>query len=213
MTQAQWMKRVIKPLAFVAALVPLGLLAWHGSNGELSANPISDITHETGTWTLRFLMITLAVTPLRRLTGWTGIQRLRRMFGLFAFFYASLHFMTYLYLDQFFDFDSILHDIPKRPFIAVGFTAFVLMIPLAATSMDRIAKWMGGKRWRQLHRLVYVTAIAGVIHYLWLVKADTRPPLVYAAILAVLLGYRLWVFMRPRLAQLHLPSRKETEPA
>jgi sulfoxide reductase heme-binding subunit YedZ len=213
MTQAQWIKRVVKPLAFLAALVPLGLLVWHGFNGELSANPISDITHETGTWTLRFVLITLAVTPLRRITGWTGIQRLRRMFGLFAFFYGSLHFMTYLYLDQFFDFNSILHDIPKRPFITVGFTAFVLMIPLAATSTDRIAKWMGGRRWRILHRLVYATAIAGVIHYLWLVKADTRPPLIYAAILALLLGYRVWVYARPRLARLHLPSRKEAEAA
>lgn len=213
MTQAQWKKRVIKPVAFLAALVPLGLLVWHGLNGELSANPISDITNQTGTWTLRFVLITLAVTPLRRITGWSGIQRLRRMFGLFAFFYGSLHFMTYLYLDQFFDLNSILHDIPKRPFITVGFTAFVLMIPLAATSTDRIAKWIGGRRWRILHRLVYATAIAGVIHYLWLVKADTRPPLIYAAILALLLGYRIWVSVRPRLAQLHLPSRKEAEAA
>jgi len=213
MTQAQWIQRVVKPVAFLSALVPLGLLLWRGLNGELSANPISDITNETGTWTLRFLMITLAVTPLRRITGWSGIARFRRMSGLFAFFYGSLHFMTYLYLDQFFDINSILHDIPKRPFITVGFTAFVLMIPLAATSMDRIAKWMGGKRWRRLHRLVYATAIAGVIHYLWLVKADTRPPLTYAAILAVLLGYRIWVYVRPRLAQLRLPARKEAEPA
>jgi sulfoxide reductase heme-binding subunit YedZ len=213
MTQVQWMKRVIKPLAFVAALLPLGLLVWHGLNGELSANPISDITNETGTWTLRYVLITLSVTPLRRITGWTGLQRLRRMFGLFAFFYGSLHFMTYLSLDQFFDFNSILLDIPKRPFITVGFTAFVLMIPLAATSMDRTAKWMGGKRWRRLHRLVYATAIAGVIHYLWLVKADTRPPLLYAAILAVLLGYRIWIYVRPRFAQLRLTSRKEAEPA
>jgi sulfoxide reductase heme-binding subunit YedZ len=204
---------VIKPVAFLSALVPLGLLVWHGLNGKLSANPISDITNETGTWTLRFLMITLAVTPLRRMTGWSGMARFRRMSGLFAFLYGSLHFTTYLYLDQFFDFNSILQDIPKRPFITVGFTAFVLMIPLAATSMDRIAKWMGGKRWRRLHRLVYATAIAGVIHYLWLVKADTRPPLTYAAILAVLLGYRIWVSVRPRLAQLRLPARKEAEPA
>jgi sulfoxide reductase heme-binding subunit YedZ len=207
------MKRVIKPLAFVAALLPLGFLVWHGLSGELSANPISDITNETGTWTLRFLMITLAVTPLRRITSWSSVQRLRRMFGLFAFFYGSLHFMTYLYLDQFFDFNSILHDIPKRPFITVGFAAFVLMIPLAATSMDRIAKWMGGKRWRRLHRLVYATATAGVIHYLWLVKADTRPPLVYAVILAVLLGYRAWIYVKPRLAQLYLLARKEAGPA
>jgi sulfoxide reductase heme-binding subunit YedZ len=207
------MKRVIKPVAFVAALLPLGFLVWHGLHGELSANPISDITNETGTWTLRFLMITLAVTPLRRITGWSSVQRLRRMFGLFAFFYGSLHFMTYLYLDQFLDFNSILHDIPKRPFITVGFTAFVLMIPLAATSMDKIAKWMGGERWRRLHRLVYAIAAAGVIHYLWLVKADTRPPLAYAAILAVLLGFRAWFYVRPRFAQFRLAARKEAEPA
>ncbi|MEK6754948.1 MAG: protein-methionine-sulfoxide reductase heme-binding subunit MsrQ, partial [Bacteroidota bacterium] len=134
MTQAQWMKRAIKPTLFVLSLVPLALLIWNALNGQLSANPIEVITRETGTWTLRFLMLTLAVTPLRKITGWTIVVRLRRMLGLFAFFYGLLHFTTYVYLDQFFAFDEIVRDVAKRPVITVGFTAFVLLIPLAATS-------------------------------------------------------------------------------
>ena len=213
MTQAQWMKRAIKPTLFVLSLVPLALLIWNALNGQLSANPIEDITRETGTWTLRFLMLTLAVTPLRKITGWSIVVRLRRMLGLFAFFYGLLHFATYVYLDQFFAFDEIVKDVAKRPFITVGFTAFVLMIPLAITSADRIAKWMGGRRWRTLHRLVYVTAVGGVIHYLWLVKADTQRPLIYGGILALLLGYRLWEKVKPRLAQFRFPPSDEAEPA
>ncbi len=213
MTQAQWTTRVIKPSVFLLSLLPMALLVWNAVYGHLSANPIDDVTRETGTWTLRFLMITLAVTPLRKITGWSVVVRLRRMLGLFAFFYGFLHFTTYVYLDQFFAFDEIVKDIVKRPFIAVGFTAFVLMVPLAATSTDRIAKWMGGRRWRLLHRLIYLTALGGVIHYLWLVKADRQRPLIYGGILALLLGYRLWEGIKPRLARFRVEPKQQAEPA
>ena len=166
--------------------------------GELSANPIKDITEESGIWTLRFILFTLTITPLRKISGWALLARFRRMIGLFAFFYGSLHFVTYIYLDQFFAFDEILRDVAKRPFVTVGFAAFVMMIPLALTSPNSIAKWMGGKKWRLLHRLVYFTALGGVIHYLWLVKADTQRPVVYGGVLVVLLGYRLWEYFRSR---------------
>jgi sulfoxide reductase heme-binding subunit YedZ len=212
MTQAQLVQRVIKPIVFLLCLLPLGVLVWNALNDQLSANPIDDITDETGTWTLRFIVITLCVTPLRRITGWAPLQQLRRMFGLFAFFYGLLHFSTYIYLDQFFAWEEIAADIAKRPFILVGFTSFILMIPLAATSTDRITRWMGGKRWNRLHRLVYVTAIGGVIHYLWLVKADTQRPLTYGAIVAVLLGYRLWRFLAKRLAVQRLRKEEAAQP-
>jgi sulfoxide reductase heme-binding subunit YedZ len=207
------MKRVVKPIVFLLSLLPLALLLLNAFNGNLSANPIDDITDETGTWTLRFLMITLAVTPLRNLTGWSTLTRLRRMFGLYAFFYGLLHFTTFVYLDKFFDLDEILADIPKRPFITVGFTAFILMIPLVVTSPNRVAKWIGGKKWRLLHRLVYVTAIGGVIHYLWLVKADQQRPLIYGGILTVLLGYRVWHYLRPRLSKARLRDKRSVESA
>jgi sulfoxide reductase heme-binding subunit YedZ len=184
-------RRLEKPAVFILCLLPAALLAWNLLTDNLSANPIKDITEETGTWTLRFVMITLAVTPLRRLFGWNRLGRLRRMLGLFTFFYATLHFFTYAYLDQFFELGSILADIPKRPFILAGFTAFVLFIPLAVTSTAGWVRRLGGKRWQLLHRLVYISAVAGVVHYLWLVKADLQRPLTYGAILALLLGYRL----------------------
>jgi len=164
---------------------------WNLLTGNLSANPIKDITEATGTWTLRFVMITLAVTPLRRIFGWNFLGRVRRMVGLSTFFYATLHFFTYVYLDQFFDIQSILADIPKRPFVLAGFTAFVLFIPLAVTSTAGWVRRLGGKRWQMLHRLIYISATAGVVHYLWLVKADTQHPVTYGVILAVLLGYRI----------------------
>jgi sulfoxide reductase heme-binding subunit YedZ len=188
----------LKPLVFLLALLPAGLLAWKAMAGELSANPIKDITEETGIWTLRFILFTLTITPLRKISGWSPLARFRRMLGLFAFFYGSLHFVTYIYLDQFFAFDEILKDVVKRPFITVGFAAFLMMIPLALTSPKIVLKWMGGKRWRLLHRLIYFTAIGGVIHYLWLVKADTQRPVFYGGVLAVLLGYRLWDYFRSR---------------
>ena len=194
------LNRFLKPAVFILCLVPLGVLVWNAFTGNLSANPIDDITDTTGTWTLRFVMITLAVTPLRKIFGWNFPGRVRRMLGLFTFFYATLHFSTYVYLDQFFDVESILADIPKRPFILAGFTAFVLFIPLAVTSTAGWVRRMGGKRWQLLHRLVYVSAIAGVVHYLWLVKADIQRPLIYGGVLAVLLGYRIMelIKIRPR---------------
>jgi len=198
-TQQHLIRRVLKPLVFLAALTPFLFLAWRAFAGELSANPIEDITLTTGRWTLRFLMITLAVTPLRRLTGWQPAIRFRRMLGLFAFFYGTLHFLTYVVLDQFFGWAFILEDVAKRPYITVGFTAFVLMIPLAFTSTAGMIRRLGGRRWAWLHRLVYLSAAGGVVHYLWKVKADTRDPLFYAAVLAVLLGFRVWVVARRRL--------------
>ena len=184
--------RRLKPWVFAACLMPLGLLVWHGATGGLTANPIEYITHRTGDWTLRFLLITLAITPLRRVSGWNSLAQLRRMMGLFAFFYAVLHFSTFLVLDFFFAFDLIVADIVERRFITAGFTGFVLLIPLALTSTHRMTRRLGGKRWRRLHRLAYAAAVAGVVHYLWLVKIDIGPPLIYAGILAVLLGVRLW---------------------
>ncbi len=183
--------RYLKPAIFLTCLLPLALLVWDGFHDALGANPIETITHRTGDWTLRFLLITLTMTPLRRLLGWNGALRLRRMLGLFAFFYACLHFLTYLVLDQFFDWDAIIRDIAKRPYITIGFSAFVLLIPLAVTSTKAMMRRLG-RRWGQLHRLAYLVAIFGVIHYLWLVKADYLPPALYASVLAILLGLRVW---------------------
>jgi sulfoxide reductase heme-binding subunit YedZ len=182
----------IKIAVFVLALLPLARLLVGAPLDWLGVNPIELITRSTGTWTLVFLLITLGVTPLRRWTGWNWLLRLRRMLGLFAFFYGCLHLLTYLWLDQFFDFAAILKDIMKRPFITIGFTAFVLMVPLAITSHNAMARKLGGKRWLALHRLVYAVAICGVIHYWWLVKRDITQPAIYGAILAALLGVRLW---------------------
>jgi methionine sulfoxide reductase heme-binding subunit len=181
----------IKPPVFVACLIPLVQVIYLGFTDNLTANPIEFITRFTGSWALIFLLITLAVTPLRKITGRNDLIKLRRMLGLFAFFYALLHFSTYLVLDLFFDFSAIAKDIIKRPYITVGFTAFVLMISLAVTSTADMIRRLG-KRWQQLHRLVYVVAIAGVIHFYWLVKADIRRPVQYGTVLALLLGYRLY---------------------
>jgi len=191
--------RWFKPVAFLACLIPLLLLGWKAYSGGLGANPIEVITHATGDWTLRFLLITLAITPIRKLTGRLWLIRFRRMFGLFAFFYGTLHFLTYIWLDKFFDVHEMLHDVAKRRFITVGFTGFVLLIPLALTSTTGWIRRLGGKRWQALHRLIYFSAIAGVIHYWWLVKADIHLPLEYGAILAVLLAYRIAVWAGSRL--------------
>ena len=184
--------RFAKRLVFVAAMGPLCILTWGALTGGLGANPIDVITRDTGTWTLRFLVLTLAVTPVRRVTGWNGVIGFRRMLGLFAFSYGTLHLFTYLWLDQFFDLAGILKDIVKRPFITAGTTAFVLMVPLALTSTARMIRRLGGRRWQRLHRLAYVSAIAGVVHYWWLVKADVRRPMAYAAVVIVLLVLRLF---------------------
>lgn len=182
----------IKAAVFVACMIPLALLALRTWRDQLGANPIEYITRATGWWTLTFLMITLTVTPARRLLSMPWLLRLRRTLGLFAFFYASLHFTTYIWFDQFFDLSAIVKDVAKRPFITVGFTAFVLLIPLAATSTNAMVKRLGSRRWQGLHRVVYVIGILGVTHFLWLVKKDIREPLVFIAVLTCLLGSRLW---------------------
>ena len=198
---------VLKPAVFIAALGPVGWLVWAGLTGNLSANPLSDLTNQTGLWTIRFLCITLAVTPLRRITGWNALIRFRRMVGLFAFFYSTLHFLTYVIADRFAGLDfpdgivawstvsnlaaSVGADIYKRPFITIGFTALMCMVPLAATSTSGMVRRLGGKRWQALHRLVYASALAAVVHYWWLVKADIRSPQRYALIVGALLMFRL----------------------
>ena len=190
--------RYLKPVIFLACLLPLARLGWKAFDSGLGANPIQVITFSTGKWTLIFLLLTLSITPLRKLTKQYWLIQYRRMIGLFAFFYGCLHFTTYIWLDQFFDLHSVYKDIYKRPFITVGFTAFVLMIPLAATSTQRAIRKLG-KRWQTLHRLIYFSAIAGVIHFLWAVKLDKRVPEIYGAVLSVLLLYRLLVWCRGRL--------------
>lgn len=204
------LRRIVKPIVFLAALIPFALLVVNFATGNLSANPLDDITDATGTWTLRFIVLTLAVTPLQRLTGWSLLGQLRRMLGLFAFFYVCLHFTTYIWFDKFFEWEEIIADVAKRPFIAVGFTSFVLLIPLAVTSWNRMIKWIGGKNWKRLHRLVYVTAIGGVVHYLWLVKADTNRPLTYGAIVLLLFAYRIWEYSKKRMQRLQSVRVKNT---
>jgi methionine sulfoxide reductase heme-binding subunit len=175
----------------MTCLVPFIALVIGAVNNTLGTNPVETMTRETGEWTLRFLLLTLTVTPLRRLSGQGWLIKLRRMLGLYAFFYACLHFITYIWFDQYFDWVEIIRDIPKRPFITVGFTAFVLLIPLAATSNNKMMRRLK-KNWVKLHKLVYVIAVLGVLHFLWLVKADTLEPMIYAVILLILLGYRAY---------------------
>lgn len=177
-------------ITFLLCLLPLAWLVLRALTDQLSANPIEDITDATGTWTLRLVLITLAMTPLRRLTGWKWPLRLRRMLGLFVFFYASLHLMTYLWFDQFFLWSEILADIVERPFITLGMTAYALLLPLALTSNQASQRWLR-RNWKRLHRLVYPIALLGVIHYYWLVKADVREPLLYGAVWLGLMGLRL----------------------
>lgn len=186
----------VKTLIFLAALIPLGKLVVMGLTAGLGANPVEKIARTTGYWTLAFLMITLGVTPARKLSGWQWLARMRRMLGLYAFFYASLHFLTYLVADQFFDWSAIAKDIVERPYITVGFPAFALLIPLAITSADGMVRRLGGKNWRLMHRLVYPIAIGGVAHFWWLVKKDISSPLNFACILVALLGFRLYEPLR-----------------
>jgi sulfoxide reductase heme-binding subunit YedZ len=203
MLRARW----IKVLVFLLCLGPAGWLGWRIYTQELTANPLEYITHFTGDWALRLITVTLAITPLRKLLGLPDLIRFRRMVGLYAFFYASLHFLTYLWLDRLFDFTDLAKDIAKRPFITAGFAAFLLMLPLAITSTKGWIRRMGGKRWQRLHRLVYASAIVGVIHYKWLLKSDFRLPYLYGTIIGVLLLYRVAVWLRGRT----LPAR--TAPA
>jgi sulfoxide reductase heme-binding subunit YedZ len=179
-----------KTLVFLACLAPLAALAWRGFSHELGANPIEFITHATGDWTLRFLLLTLAVTPARRLLKAPALIRYRRMLGLFAFFYGTLHLATYVWLDKFFDVGEMLKDIGKRRFILAGAVALLSMLPLAITSTAGWIRRLGGRNWRLLHRLVYLSAAAGVVHYWWLVKSDIRAPAAYAAVLAALFVVR-----------------------
>jgi sulfoxide reductase heme-binding subunit YedZ len=184
----------LKTILFIAATLPFMRLVVYTIEDWLGANPVEFITRNTGDWTLYFLCIALAVTPLRRLTGWNWLVRLRRMTGLFAFFYAALHFMTFLWFDHFFDVAEMLKDVVKRPFITVGFTAFVLLIPLAATSTNAMIKRLGGKRWQWLHRLIYLIAPLGILHYWWMKagKNDFSQPIVFGLIVAALLMARVY---------------------
>jgi sulfoxide reductase heme-binding subunit YedZ len=201
---------VLKPVVFALSLGPAAWLVWAALTNHLSANPLADLTNETGVWTLRFLALTLALTPLRRLAKWNAIARFRRMVGLFAFFYGTLHFVTYVIADRFAGLDfpqgivawatarnllrSVGEDIYRRPFITVGFVAWITMVPLAVTSTAGMIRRLGGRRWNLLHRLVYATAVAGVTHYWWLVKADVSRPFIYAVVVVFLLAFRVeWV--------------------
>ncbi len=195
----------IKALLFVLCLIPAARLALGWQADTLGANPVETLTRDSGEWALRFLLLTLTVTPLRRLSGLHWLLRLRRMLGLYAFAYAAAHFALYLWLDQFFDWGAIARDLLERPFISVGFAAFVLLLPLAATSNAFAIGRLGGRRWQALHRAVYGIAILAVVHFWWLVKADLREPLLYAAILAVLLGLRAWWREQERRRQLSVP--------
>jgi sulfoxide reductase heme-binding subunit YedZ len=180
-----------KVLVFLLCLAPLFRLAWRVWNQDVTANPTEFIQHFTGDWAIRLIVATLAVTPLRKLLGVPGLIRFRRMIGLFAFFYACLHVLTYLWLDKLFDFPAMLKDVGRRPFIAAGFAAFTCLVPLAATSTAGWIRRLGGKRWQRLHSLVYVTAIAAVVHYYWLVKSDIRQPMLYGTLVALLLAWRV----------------------
>jgi sulfoxide reductase heme-binding subunit YedZ len=194
----------LKVIAHLACFTPLARLGYLAYTDDLGANPIEVITRSTGFWTLVYLLVTLGITPLRQLTNWPWLIRFRRLVGLYAFFYACLHFTTYLWLDQFFDWASIAKDIVKRPFITVGFAAFVLLVPLALTSNKLALRLLTGRRWQRLHRLIYLSAICGVAHFWWLVKADISEPLLFGSILTALLGYRLlarlWAWRLSRLA-------------
>lgn len=198
--------RTAQALVVAAGLLPAAWLAWRFFLGDgLGAEPIEELTHATGDWALRLLLLTLAVTPARVLLGWRRVAPFRRTLGLLSFAYASLHVVTWLVLDQFFDWAAIVEDVVERPYVTAGMTAFAAMLPLAATSTRRAVRRLG-RRWLRLHRLVYVAALAAVVHYLWLVKADLRPPAIHAAILAALLGWRAWEAWRRRAREPAAPA-------
>jgi sulfoxide reductase heme-binding subunit YedZ len=201
---SKWTKAVV----FIACLMPLAGLGWRALHNGLTANPIEFITHATGDWTLRLLLVTLAITPFRKILALPDLIRFRRMLGLFAFFYGSLHFTTYIWLDKFFDLAEMWKDVSKRPYITIGFLAFTLLIPLAVTSTAGWIRRLGGRRWQILHRAIYISAMAGVIHYYWLVKSAVIRPLTYGAIVAVLLLWRLADYYWPRSGTLRNPSLK-----
>jgi len=205
------MSKWTKAFVFVLCLVPLGILIRHAIQGDLTANPIEFVEHTTGDWTIRFIVITLAITPLRKLLNQPQLIRFRRMLGLFAFFYAFLHFSTWIGLDNFFAWHDMAKDVVKRPFITVGFTGFVLLIPLAVTSTNGMVRRLGFKRWERLHRAIYATAILAVIHYYWLVKSDVRRPVRYGIIVLVLLAWRLGAWLYERNKRLGQPIRVARE--
>ena len=187
--------RLIKPILFILCLIPLVLYIYWFFSGELGANPIEAITRRLGDWALRLLLITLAISPIIRLTGWHSLIKYRRMLGLFVFFYVCVHLSLYITLDKFFDFVEILEDVIKRPFITVGFCAFILLIPLAVTSSNKMVEMLQ-YRWILLHRLIYIIGMLAVLHFWWMVKIDTREPAIYAVLLAALLGFRLFFYIK-----------------
>jgi sulfoxide reductase heme-binding subunit YedZ len=203
--------RFFKAALFVLAALPAAWLAVDGLRGNLTADPIEEITHRTGWWAITLLMVTLSVTPIRRFTGWNQLVKVRRMLGLYAFFYVSLHLLTYVVLDLFFAFDILLEDVAKRPYITVGFAGFLMLLALAVTSTKGWIRRLG-KRWQRLHQLVYVAALAGVVHFYWQVKADTREPLIYAGVLLALLVARLRFRVRTR-DRARMPAREAPEVA
>jgi sulfoxide reductase heme-binding subunit YedZ len=194
--------RWTKVAVFLLGLTPLGVLVWNGFHGNLTANPIEKVTHETGDWTIYFLLITLSITPLRRLLKQPDLIQFRRMLGLFAFFYGCLHFLVFLWIDHSFVLSDMIMDVGQRPFIAAGFFGFVLLIPLAITSTKGWIRRLGGKRWQMLHRLIYVSAAAGVVHYYWLVKSDVTLPVRYGVILLLLLLARFGFWLQDRQRKL-----------
>lgn len=181
--------RFAKVTLFFVCLMPLAWLVWLAVSMQLGSNPVEELLHLSGSWALRFILIVLAVTPLRKLTGWTVLLRFRRMLGLFAFFYASAHFAVYFLLDLQMDFSFVVEDIIKRPYITIGFTALVLLVPLALTSTKGMMRRLG-RNWKRLHKLVYLIGILGVVHYIWLIKADLLEPLIYATVLLLLFALR-----------------------
>jgi sulfoxide reductase heme-binding subunit YedZ len=209
---SKWTKAAL----FFICLVPFASLCWRALHADLGANPVEFVQHATGDWTLRFLVFTLSITPLRKLLNLPDLIRFRRMLGLFAFFYVCLHFLTYIGPDQSFDLGGMWKDVQKRRYVTVGFTAFVLLIPLALTSTAAWVRRLGGRRWQMLHRAIYVSAVCGVIHYYWLVKSDVRKPLFYAALVGILLLWRLgnWFLKRGSAAAARLsPQRAPANPS
>ena len=198
MSEAQLIRRVVKPLLWLAGLTPLGYLVWAFVTNHLEAEPVKGMEHFTGRTALIILFITLSVTPLRRITRRNGLVKLRRLIGLFAFFYALIHFSIFLVFDLELSFGDLAHEVMKRPYITVGFSVLLLLSTLAVTSPQAMVRRLGGKRWQALHRLIYLAAVGGVVHFLWAQKKDIRLPLIYAAILAVLLGARLLPLGRRR---------------
>jgi sulfoxide reductase heme-binding subunit YedZ len=212
MTRAAVVTRVVRPILYVASVVPLAWLLFALFTGLVMGDQVKFMQHVTGDTALTCLMLTLAITPLRRLTGWNEIIRVRRFIGLTAFWYACLHLTTYLVFDQLLSVSEIIKDIKKHPWVLVGFTGFLCLVPLAVTSTNGWIRRLGGKRWQQLHRLVYVAAAAGVLHYFWLVKKDVSAPLSYGAVLVVLLASRLWL-TRDRVAARRIPGKAQPKPA